>query len=686
MAKDHRPDVNVDSIESYEQAEEAVNELRDAIRYHNHRYYVLDDPEISDSEYDGLMRDLMALEKRFPEIKTEDSPTQRVGGEPREELGTVEHPIPMMSLKTVYEPDDVRSFDRTCRDELGKGDIVYYAELKFDGLAVELVYQEGHLLVASTRGDGQVGEDVSANVRTISQVPLVLRSVEVAPPSRLVVRGEVYITKQDFEELNRKREEEDEGLFANPRNAAAGSLRQLDPSITKQRPLSIFLYQIAEGEDLDIETQRQSLKLLASWGLRTNLERSRICRGVDELLEYHQEMQELRDELPYEIDGVVFKVNSIEDQKRLGSRTRDPRWAIAYKFAPRQATTKLLSVDVQVGRTGRLTPVANLEPVNIGGVEVKRASLHNPSEIERKDVRVGDVVLIERAGDVIPQVVKPIESRRDGSEVSFDFPQSCPVCGTSAVISDDKKSAYCPNIDCPAQVHRRVVHFASRDGMDIEGLGTKRTKQLMDEGLIDSIRDLYHLHFNNLVELERFGEKSAKALLDEIEKSKEKNLASFIYALGIPGVGVATARSLARELETLERIRRATQEELMRVSDIGPEVSSNIALFFAESRNEALVDTLLEGGLDLSNQYPEVSEKPLEGLTIVFTGSMERWSRSEAKDFVERLGGKAASSVSGSTDMVVAGPGAASKLTKAEELGLKIMSEDDFLDFVNKRR
>ncbi|TFF92727.1 NAD-dependent DNA ligase LigA, partial [Candidatus Thorarchaeota archaeon] len=418
MAKDYRPDVDVDSIETIDRAEEAINELREAIRYHNHRYYVFDDPIISDSEYDRLMRDLITLEERFPELKTEDSPTQRVGGEPREELGTVEHPIPMMSLKTVYEADDVRSFVRMCRDELGKKDIAYYAELKFDGLAVELVYEDRHLIVASTRGDGQVGEDVTANVRTISQIPLVLRSAEVSPPNRLVVRGEVYITKDDFEKLNRTREDEDEGLFANPRNAAAGSLRQLDPSITSKRPLSIFLYQIAEAEGVDIETQLQSLELLASWGLRTNLEKSRICRGVEDLLEYHSEMEAKRDDLPYEIDGVVFKVNSIEDQRRLGSRTRDPRWAIAYKFAPRQATTKLLSIDVQVGRTGRLTPVANLEPVNIGGVEVKRASLHNPSEIERKDVRVGDYVLIERAGDVIPQVVKPIESRRDGSESS----------------------------------------------------------------------------------------------------------------------------------------------------------------------------------------------------------------------------------------------------------------------------
>ncbi len=686
MVRDPKPDIDLEGIDSKEAAREAIEKLREAIRYHDYRYYVLNDPVIADSEYDSLMRDLSALEERFPELRTDDSPTQRVGGEAKDELGKVEHPVPMMSLKAVYDADEVRTFDSTCRDELRKENVDYYAEPKFDGLAVELIFEDNHLMVASTRGDGQIGEDVTANIRTVPQVPLVLLSSKVEPPSRLVVRGEVYMTKEGFERLNEIRKEEDEPLFANPRNAAAGSLRQLDPNVTSRRPLSIFFYQVVEADGIKIETQLESLELLAGWGLRTNLEHSRICGTIDEMLQYHRDMETSRDDLRYEIDGVVFKVNNIEDQQRLGSRTRDPRWAIAYKFAPRQATTKLLSIDVQVGRTGRLTPVANLEPVNIGGVEVKRASLHNPSEIERKDIRVGDYVLIERAGDVIPQVVKPIESRRDGSEVSFEFPQSCPVCGTSAVISDDKKSAFCPNVDCPAQIHRRIVHFASRDGMDIEGLGTKRVRQLIDEGLLESIRDLYQLKLEDLVEVERFGEKSAQTLLDEIEESKEKDLASFIYALGIPRVGVATARSLAREFGNLERIRNASQDELEQVRDIGPEVASNIVHFFAEPRNADLLDSLLDAGISLSNPYLEESGRPLEGLTIVFTGKMEHWSRSEAKEFVEQLGGKASSSVSGSTDIVVAGPGAGSKLAEAKERGVNIMSEGSFLDFVEERK
>jgi DNA ligase (NAD+) len=682
-----KPDISPEAISSIEEAGRAIQELRQAIRYHNYRYYVLDEPVISDAEYDKLMRELQALEEKFPELQSPDSPTQQIGGEPREELGTVEHPTPMLSLQAVYDEDDVRKFDETCRRELGQKSIEYVAEPKYDGLAVELIYEEGRLSVASTRGDGERGEDVTANIRTIKEIPLVLLSQKGEPvPSRLVVRGEVYMRKDEFEELNKRHADAGETQFANPRNAAAGSLRQLDPNVTAKRPLHAFFYEVAQVEGQDLETQWEVLKALPRWGLKTNLEQSRVCSGVEGALQYHEDMADVRDDLSYEIDGVVYKVSRLSYHRQLGVRARDPRWALAYKFEPRRATSKIKDIQVQVGRTGILTPVAVLEAVHIGGVEVSRASLHNQSEIERKDIRIGDRVLVERAGDVIPQVVKPIKEERDGSERMFHMPDRCPVCSSRVVMSQDRKTARCTNVNCPAQLRERITHFASREAMDIEGLGEKVAEQLVATGLVKRLSSLYQLTEEDLLSLERFAEKSAQNLLREIEESKEQTLPRFIYALSIPQVGERTARLLTRHFTRLEDLMQASEEELQRVEEIGPEVAYSISAFFAEDRNREVIQEMREAGLSLGNPYAEAQEQPLAGLTFVFTGSLERWTRDEVKRLVEQMGGRATSGVSGETDYVVAGPGAGSKADEAKARDVPIMSEEEFVEFIEKRR
>jgi len=681
-----KPDVSPESIESIEAAREAVEKLRRAIRYHNYRYYVLDDPVVSDAEYDRLMRDLQQLEERFPELQSPDSPTQQVGGEPREELGLVDHPSPMMSLKAVYDQEDVRNFDQNCRQELGRDAVEYVAEPKYDGLAVELIYEEGRLSLAATRGDGETGEDITANVRTIKEVPLaLLNQGDPPPPDYLVVRGEIYMRRDEFEAFNRQRADEGKDTFANPRNAAAGSVRQLDPNVTARRPLHIFLYALPQAAELDFETHWQALQAMPDWGLRVNRERVARCSGPEEMFDYHARMAELRDELPYEIDGVVFKVNRLADWDVLGVRTRDPRWALAYKFQPRRATTQIEEIEVQVGRTGQLTPVARLEPIHIGGVEVRRASLHNQSEIERKDIRIGDTVLVERAGDVIPHVVKSIKEERDGSERAFHMPTHCPVCGSKVFMSEDKKTARCTNPNCPAQIRERLTHCASREALDIEGLGEKRAEQLLDAGVVDSIASLYDLTADDLTSLERFAEKSAANLIREIEQSKETSLDRFLYALGIPLVGQHVARVLARRFRTLDALQDASQEELEQIDEIGPKVARSVVTFFEEERNRTTIERIREAGLTLHNPYAEERPRPLEGLTFVFTGSLERWTRDEVQRKVEQLGGKAASSVSSNTDYVVAGPGAGQKLDEARARDIPTLDEEQFVGLIERR-
>jgi len=686
MGKETIPTIDVAKITKKKDAKIAIKKLSEAIHFHNYRYYVLDSPEIKDQEYDKLLLQLQELEEKYPDLKESTSPTQQVGGEPREELGLVPHPIPMVSLKTVYDEEVVHSFDKNCRTDLGIDPVEYVAELKFDGVAVELVYENGNLVVASTRGDGVTGEDVTANIKTIKEIPLVLMSHEgTKPPKRLVVRGEVYMSYARFNELNVRREEEGEDPFANPRNAAAGALRQLDSTITAKRPLQIFLYGVAEATGYTFETQWDALNTLPKWGFKVNLEYTRICQGIQEALDFHAEVDEKRDNLPYEIDGVVIKINSIAHQEKLGMRVRDPRWAVAYKFKARQETTTLLDITVQVGRTGRLTPVAELAPVNIGGVEVTRATLHNISEIERKDVRIGDTVIVERAGDVIPQVVGPIEEKRTGSEKKFKMPKNCPICSEQVSVSDDKKIAKCTNRSCPAQLSRSISHFVCKAGMDIDGFGHKKVDQLIDAGLVTSFASLYSLKVEELVNIERFGDRSAQRLVDEIEKSKAQPFHRVLFGLGIPQVGFQTAKILAREFGSMDRLMEAEMNELVRMDGIGPEVAQRITEYFSDESAREIISDLTQAGLTMTADEEETpSEQPFAGMTFVFTGTLTKWKRNEAGEIVEKFGGKASSSVSAKTTYVVAGPGAGSKLKKAQQLGVKVLTEDEFASLIER--
>jgi len=683
-----QPEVDIEAIGSSEEAREAAEKLRESIRYHNYRYYVLDDPLITDSEYDRLMQQLEALEERFPSIQSPTSPTQQVGGPPREELGLVRHPSPMLSLKAAYAPKEVRDFAATCRKELGVSEVAFTAEPKYDGLAVELIYEAGVLATASTRGDGTTGEDILANVKTMREVPLQLieLSRDCPVPSRLVVRGEIYMRKDEFNELNQDRMAKEENPFANPRNAAAGSVRQLDPRITARRPLHIFLYEVADAGDIRFQEQWEILQTLPQWGLKVNRSQQRLCRNIDEALGFYEELLERRDELPFEIDGTVIKVNDRSAQRALGVRQRDPRWAIAYKFPSRQETTRIRDITVQVGRTGAITPVAKLEPVNIGGVEVQRASLHNLSQVEEKDVRIGDTVIVERAGDVIPQVVKPLLEKRTGSERPFAMPSRCPTCHGPVVTSEDRKQSLCTNIDCPAQVRERIVHFASKRGMDIEGLAGRRTDQLMSSGLVQTVPDLYSLRKEDLLRLEGYGDKAAQNLLDEIEASKEQPLERFLYALGIPHVGEHLAGVLARHFRSLDELMEASSENLQSIHEIGPEVARSVRSFFANPGNREVLERLRKSGVEPENPLFEEGEKelPLQGTSFVFTGSLERWTREEAGRIVERLGGKVTSSVSSKTDYVVAGPGAGSKLNQARQKGIAVLDEEAFARLIGE--
>ncbi len=682
---DSTPDIDLDAIDSENTAAGAAEKLRDALRYHNYRYYVLDDPVVSDAEYDRLFQQLQELEEAYPGLRTPDSPTHQVGGKVRDELGTAEHPTPMLSLKAVYDEEDARSFDETCREELGRASVEYTAEPKFDGLAVELVYEDGRLVQAATRGDGETGEEITANVKTIKSVPLRLRDDERPVPDRLVVRGEAYMRKDEFNQFNRHREEEGKKPFANPRNAAAGSLRQLDSNVTARRPMHIYFYGIAPGERRDFDTHAQVLEALPEWGLRVCEQHIRRCDGIDEALTHHATLVEKRDDLPYEIDGLVIKVNDFEAHETLGVRDRDPRWAVAYKFPPRRATTSIDDIFVQVGRTGRLTPVAQLEPVEVGGVEVSRASLHNQNEIDRKDIRIGDTVLIERAGDVIPQVVKVIEEKRDGSEEKYHLPDTCPVCDSEVVLSENKKQAFCTGgMTCEAQLRERLKHYASREATDLEGLGDKRAEQLIDAGLIERFSDLYEIEKDDLLKLDRYADKSAQNLIDEIDKSLEQVYDRFIYALGIPLVGSATARILAQHFSTLDDLMEAEEEQLQSIADIGPEVAHSIVAFFEDEDNREVIDEIRDAGLTLTNPYAD-TEQPLEGLTFVFTGSLDRWTRDEVQRLVEQHGGRATSSVSGETDYVVAGPGAGQKRDDADALDVPVLDEEAFIDLLDER-
>jgi DNA ligase (NAD+) len=661
------------------EAERQIEQLRQEIHSHNYRYYVLDEPAITDAEYDQLLRRLRELEATYPELIRPDSPTQRVGAAPSEAFGTVLHSLPMLSLDNAFSPAEVRDFDERVRRQLGQTTpIVYVAEPKIDGLAVELVYENGILIQGSTRGDGVRGEEITQNLRTIKTIPLRLRGdAHAALPQRLEVRGEVYMTKRDFQRLNARREEDGEPTFANPRNASAGSLRQLDPRITASRPLDIFCYGLGRRDGMAFDTHWGMLQGLARWGFKINPLCER-CQGIDAALAYYERLSDRREELPYEIDGVVFKVDSLALQEALGTRSRSPRWAIAYKFAPKQAVTRIREIAVQVGRTGALTPVALLDPVQVAGVEVSRASLHNPDEVARKDARAGDWVMVQRAGDVIPEIVEVLKDRRSGDEKSFEMPTQCPVCGSAVVRLQDEVVPRCVGLVCPAKLKESIVHFASKRGMDIEGLGDKLVNQLVERGLVKDVGDLYFLTKDDLLKLDRLADKSATNLITAIERSKETTLPRLLYALGIRHVGEHVADVLARVYPGWQELQEAAYDELQSIHEIGPRIAQSLVTFFQDAGNRAVLEKLQRGGLRLTALTRPTVEQSMRGKTLVFTGELQAMTRAEAKRLVEIRGARVTSSVSRTTSYVIAGTDPGSKLDQARKLGVPVLTEEEF--------
>ncbi len=655
--------------------------LRREIEEHNYRYYVLDAPTIPDAEYDRLVRELESLEQEYPELITPDSPTRRVGAPPLESFAEVRHQVPMLSLANAFSEEEVRDFDRRVRERLGREQVEYVAEYKLDGLAVSLRYEEGVLVRGATRGDGYRGEDVTANVRTIPAIPLRLRGK--GWPRVLEVRGEVFMTRSGFERLNREQEQKGEKAFANPRNAAAGSLRQLDSRVTASRPLTMYCYGygVVEGGELPA-THYEVLQHFRDWGLRVS-DAVRRCPDIEACLAYYREVQGRRDRLDFDIDGMVYKVNSIAWQEQLGYVARAPRWAIAHKFPPEEELTVVEEIEVQVGRTGALTPVAKLRPVRVGGVTVSSATLHNELEVARKDVRVGDTVVVRRAGDVIPEIVRVVPERRPSGTKPFRMPDRCPVCGSEAILPEGEAVRRCTGgLFCPAQKIRAIIHFASRRAMDIEGLGEKLVVQLVGKGLINDVADIYDLTHEQLASLERMGDKSAENLLEAIERSKQTTLARFLYALGIREVGEATAATLASHFGSLEAIMEAEEERLMQVPDIGPVVAAHIAAFFRQQHNREIIDRLLRAGIRWPKPKRPQGEQPLAGRTFVLTGTLSSMTREEAKERIQALGGRVSGSVSRKTDYVVVGEAPGSKLARARELGVPTLDEQSFLQLL----
>ena len=655
--------------------EQRINELIDLINYHNEKYYNEDAPEIDDFEYDNLMKELIKLEEENPQFKRVDSPSNRVGGKALDKFTQIVHKYPMLSLSNAYSAQDLRDFDRRVREAVS-GKVEYVIEFKIDGLSVSLTYENGELLKGATRGDGVVGEDITKNLMTVKSIPL-----KVDYEDELIVRGEVYISKDNFEKINKQQEESNQPLYANPRNLAAGSLRQLDPKLTAKRPLDIFIFNLEHLADDNCKTHSESLELLDKLGFSVSPD-FKVFDNIEDIIKYIEYWTEHREELKYGIDGMVIKVNNFEQREQMGFTAKSPRWAIAYKFPAERKTTKLLDIIVEVGRTGNITPTAVLEPVRLAGTTVSRATLHNQDYIKEKDIRIGDSVVVQKAGDIIPQVVQVDKESRTGEEVPFEMPDKCPVCGEPTVRLDGEAAVKCINISCPAQIRRGIIHFVSRDAMNIDGLGESIITLLLDKKLITNISDLYYLKKEDLVGLERMGEKSATNLINAIEKSKSNDLYRLINGLGIKHIGVKGAKIIANEFKDLDKIMSLDTNDLVDLEEFGQTMADSVVEFFREEKNISVIEKLKEAGVNtriIANDNEE-TVKIFDKMKIVLTGTLPTLKRNDAKEMIEKLGGKATSSVSKSTTFVLAGEEAGSKLTKANELGVKVIDENKFLE------
>ena len=665
------------------EVKQRINKLRELLNYHNYRYYVLDSPEISDAEYDKLLRELEQLEESYPELITPDSPTQRIGAAPVEAFGIVEHPQPLLSLANAFSDEELDAWYRRASNLLGSRKTDFVCELKIDGLAVALTYINGLLEVGATRGNGYRGENITQNLRTVKSIPL---SVSKEAPPRFEVRGEVYLSKSGFKKLNEERAKEGLPLFANPRNAAAGSVRQLDPRITARRPLDIFVYGLgwAEGKAVP-ETHWGIMQYLKSLGFKINPNIA-LCHTIEEAKAYYAKWVKNEETLPYEADGVVVKINSIPFQVELGNVGREPRWAIAYKFPAVQGTTRLMDIGINVGRTGSLNPYAILEPVQVGGVTISRAALHNEEDIHRKDIRIGDWVVIQRAGEVIPEIVEPIVSRRTGKEKIFHMPKRCPVCGAEVIKPEGEAMHRCTNAACPAQALERIKHFVSRGAMDIEGIGEKMSEALFNAKLIEDVGDIYSLEKKReqLLEMEKLADKSVTNILNSIEKSKNRPLPRVIFALGIPNIGDETAELLAEHYNSLDELARATPEELQDIPSIGPKISDSVVAFFRQKQNQKIIEKLRKAAVKLEADKAKRRDLPLAGLEFVITGRLESFPRPEAEAKIKALGGKADSDVTRKTNYVVVGEDPGSKLARAQALGTKTLTEAEFLELLKQ--
>lgn len=661
------------------EAEKKVRQLIDLINEHNYNYYVLDNPTVSDAEYDKLMNQLIDLERAYPELSLPDSPTQRVGGQPAAGFSAVSHLVPMRSLSNAFTEADLLDFDRRVRSGLGGAQVEYIVELKIDGLAISLLYENGLLVRGATRGDGEVGEDITGNLRTIKSIPLRLKQ----PVALLEVRGEAYMPKKEFARLNEEREEAGEPTFANPRNAAAGSLRQLDPRVTATRALDAFLYGIGRADGLDLQGHQAGLNELKSLGFKINPS-IKAFSNISEVIEYCQAWTEKRHHLPYEIDGMVIKVNDLRQQAELGATSKSPRWAIAYKFPAEEVETVVRDIYVRVGRTGVLTPTASLKPVKVAGSTVSSATMHNEDIIRDKDIRIGDHVVIHKAGDVIPEIVRVLPEKRTGGEIAFVMPGQCPVCGTEVQRVEGEVAVRCPNDRCPGREREGIIHFVSRDAMDIEGLGPSVVTALMEAGLVKDAADLYYLKFEDVVNLARMGKKSSEKLLAAINKSKGNSLAQLIFALGIRLVGERAGKILAQHFGTLEKLRAAAVEELTAIPEIGPKMADSIVAYFRDPDSNRLLEKLANAGVNMTQESAQAGEMLLQDKQFVLTGGLNQYTRKEAQELIERLGGRVSSSVSKKTDFVLAGEDPGSKYDKAQALGVKIIDEREFAEMIKQ--